>query len=113
MKNQLKEELIGLYNRENESAVSDLSDQLYQAGYDEGQEEAEADAEDEIEELEGRISELEDEAVSDPQLIEFAVEKFKEMNIRGISPEQMLAELESELCRHMPVTGPTLFSKKP
>jgi hypothetical protein len=110
MKNELIEELLELCDT-NKDDVAELGKRIYEAGYDEGYDDGEKDAEETIQELEEQIECLEGDAVTDPKQLEFAIEQFKEMNIRGISPEQMLAELESELCRHMPVTGPTLFSK--
>ena len=75
--------------------VIEYGQERHQEGKEEGIELAEADFEEKL----------------DKSNLEFAIEKFKEMEVRGISNEQMISELESELCRHMPVNGPTLFDK--
>lgn len=66
----------------------------YQKGFDAGVEQGEEDAD-----------------PSEKQMIEYMLDKLEEAETRSLSRDQIIAELQSELCRHMPVIGPTLFDK--
>jgi flagellar biosynthesis/type III secretory pathway protein FliH len=47
----------------------------------------------------------EDTEPKERELLTFAIEKFKEAAERAVSFEQILLELESDLCKHMPAHG--------
>lgn len=55
--------------------------------------------------LEGYHEGLEQGEPKERELLTFAIEKFKEAAERAVSFEQILLELESDLCKYMPVHG--------
>jgi len=63
-----------------ESVVKENFSEGYSNGYEDGKEESEP---------------------SEKEMIEFAIEKFKEAGLRSVPFEQILLELESELCKHI------------
>lgn len=77
------------YELGKEDAESNIDERLekeYDQGFEDGQEEMEDDP-------------------SEKQMLEFAIGKMKDAIQRGITGKQLLIELESEYCTHIPTIG--------